>query len=261
MEAAAASATDPGAGTTAPAGYVRSFNRFELKYIVEVRKAEALLDALAAHCTPDPHAGEDGYRVHSVYWDAPDLACFWEKVDGQKYRRKVRVRRYGEPEEAGGQVFLEIKQRLDRTVQKRRVRMGLEHARALLGDGRIDPELEARERDPVAMEALFLCRYHRMQPTMAVAYRRRAFVGAHEHDLRITLDTRLTYDARQLDPGGRMEPGKGLLDPRLAVVEVKFADRAPLWLCRAVEHHALELVRLSKYCAAVDREHFGGRYT
>lgn len=251
----------PPAAPAAASRYARSFNRFELKYVVGVREADALLAAVAGHCRPDPHSGPGGYRVHSVYWDAPELTCFWEKIDGQKYRRKVRVRRYGEPEEADGRVFLEIKQRLDRTVQKRRVRMSLEHARALLGEGRIDPGLEAGERDPVAMEALFLCRYHRMRPTMAVAYRRRAFAGAHEHDLRITVDTRLTYDARTLDPGARLEPGKSLLDPRLAVVEIKFGDRVPLWLCRAVEHHGLELVRMSKYCVAVDREHFGGRHT
>ena len=83
----------------------------------------------------------------------------------------------------------------------------------------------------------------------------------HESDLRITFDTRLQYDPRALDIGERFEVGKTLIDPTLAIMEIKFNHRVPLWLTKLVSHHGLHIERYSKYCAAVDRELFEGRYT
>lgn len=230
--------------------YARSFNRFEWKYLVPRERARAFADGLRGYARADPHSGEEGYEVRSVYWDAPELTFFWEKLDGEKFRRKLRFRTYADPD----QVFVEIKQRTDRTVQKRRVRWPAERVRAVFGGGTIDPAEEARVRERVAMEALFLCRTHRLEPRMAVRYRRRAYQASHEPDLRITFDSQLRCDARELDLRRPCDSGSFLLDPRLVVVEIKFDERVPMWLTRLVQRHELVLVRLSKYCAAVERE-------
>jgi hypothetical protein len=113
----------------------------------------------------------------------------------------------------------------------------------------------------VLSEALFLCRFQRLEPKMAVGYRREAFFGSFEQDLRITFDRRLQYDARALDPGAPFETGKYMLPPDLVVVEIKFNNSVPLWLARLARRHGFELVRLSKYCRAVDQEFFGGQLT
>ena len=130
-----------------------------------------------------------------------------------------------------------------------------------------DPEQPGRDltdeerADPVVQEALILCAQHRLRPMMAVAYRRRALFGLHEPDLRITIDRRLRYDASALELAEPTDTGKEILDPRLSVLELKFNDRVPLWLVRLVESQGLELMRFSKYCAAVDRQFFDGRHT
>ena len=271
-------------------GYVRSFNRFELKYVLPERRARAFARGLEGYAVSDAHsaprsAGEVGpvwqvvgYPVRSVYWDSPELTFFWEKIDGEKYRRKLRLRTYADP--AGGgepQVFVEIKQRIDRTVQKRRTRIPLARARALFPSGSPGPgepgapgaevgpngssPTASELRDPVLAEALFLCRFHRLEPKMAVAYRREAWFGAHEQDLRITFDRRLRYDPHALDPGGRFERGTYVLPPDQVVVEIKFNDEVPLWLVRLAQTCELELVRMSKYCSAVDRAWFDGELT
>ena len=72
--------------------YVRSFNRFEFKYVVPRSAAHALRDDLQGYAHPDPHSGTRGYPIQSVYWDSPALTFFWEKIDGEKYRRKLRFR-------------------------------------------------------------------------------------------------------------------------------------------------------------------------
>lgn len=238
--------------------YQRVFNRFEIKYLVPQRDAERFLEGLSAYLYPDPHGeGEWGYQVHSVYWDSADLALFWEKVEGLKQRRKLRLRRYGD---ARDEVFIEIKQRIDRTVQKRRTRWSTDQAVATFGGGSgsgdvVDPE------DAVAAEALELYHRYRLRPRMAISYVRRAFFSFYEPGLRITLDRRIRYDPFQLDVAGAFHGGRDLLDPRLTVVELKFNERVPLWLCKAMGHHRFQMLRLSKYCTAVDRAWFGSRLT
>ena len=264
-----AGSTSPEALATEPGGYVRSFNRFEFKYVLPESRARALIAGLEGYARPDAHSrarserASGGYPIHSVYWDSPQLTFFWEKIDGEKYRRKLRFRSYPRPDgRAPDELFVEIKQRIDRTVQKRRARLSLERARALFeagapGAGALESEL----RDPVLAEALFLCRYHGLEPKMAVAYRREAYFGVYEQDLRITFDRRLQYDPHTLDLGRYFESGKYILPADQVVIEIKFNDTVPLWLTKLAQTHGLELVRMSKYCSAVDRAWFGGQLT
>lgn len=236
-----------------PEYYHRSFSRYEYKYILPIRRVDRFVAEIEPYVEPDRHSGDGGYRVYSVYWDSPDLRYFWEKVEGLKDRRKVRFRSY----EAGGEIFVEIKQRTDRTIQKRRVRWPAHRVRTVLGWDD-DPETsEEASDDPVASEVLGLRHRHRLRPRMAVQYRRRALFARLEPDLRITFDTRVQYSRRHLELDRPFACGSYLMDPRLAVLEIKFDDRVPKWLIRAVQRHELRLERLSKYCRAVDLEFYG----
>ena len=79
---------------------IRKFNRFELKYLITLQKAEEIKSALRAYLIPDEYGNNDGsYALSSLYYDSPDLRCYWEKEHGIKLRRKLRIRRYetGEP--------------------------------------------------------------------------------------------------------------------------------------------------------------------
>lgn len=241
----------------APAGaYVRSFNRFELKYLVPIAAARAFADELALHAHPDPHSELAGYPVYSLYWDSPELTFFWEKLDGEKLRRKLRFRRY----EGRDEVYVEIKQRTDRTVQKRRTRLPLAEALALFDRGQIDTERESRVSDAVLQEALVLTRQHKLRPAAAVRYQRQAWFASFEPDLRVTFDTRLQYDAHELDLAQPFRTGAYLLAPDWCVLEIKYNERVPQWLLALVRRHGLDVVRFSKYCAAIDLAHFQGRH-
>ncbi|MCC7011619.1 MAG: polyphosphate polymerase domain-containing protein [Planctomycetes bacterium] len=251
-----ASAPHSDSSQSAASAYVRSFNRFELKYFLTLDAARELQADLATHCVPDPHSGAEGYSIYSLYWDSPELRCFWEKLDGEKYRRKLRFRRYL----GGDEVFVEIKQRIDRTVQKRRTRMPVAAALALFDRGTLDGRLENEQEDAVVREALVLARENRLAPKCAIRYRRQAWFATFEPDLRITFDTRIQSDVHELDLARPFETGRTLLPPQLSVLEVKFNQRIPLWMLALTKKHRLEVVRFSKYCAAVDQAFFGGRH-
>ena len=237
--------------------YTATKNRFEVKYLVATRALSELTGALGDYVIPDPHAGgEQGYGVFSIYWDSPDFRLFWEKVEGLKDRRKFRLRRYLGSDD----VFLEIKQRHDRTLQKRRATWPVERATRAFGDGR-SVDWEAVGDDPVGSEALVMVHSLRLAPRVGIFYRRRALFGAFDPELRVTFDSRIQYRTTGLDIARPFDTGKYVLDPRVTVMEIKYNHRAPVWLTKMVRRHELRIVRMSKYCTAVDREYYDNQLT
>ena len=239
--------------------YVRTFNRYELKYLLPHARAMAFLADLAGYCSVDPHSDpQRGYPVYSLYWDSSDFDAFWEKIDGQKYRRKLRFRRYANDDDS---VFVEIKQRIDRTVQKRRMRMPLDKVSRVFTPRGVDTTAEYEIEDSVGQEALFLAHKLDLRPMMAVLYRRMAYFGNYDAELRITLDSRVQYDSHALDIAKPFETGKYVLAPEVSVLEIKYNNHVPIWLTKLVARHELPIVRYSKYCSAIDRQYFNGTYT
>lgn len=170
---------------------IKSFNRFELKYLLTLEQMEALKKDLAAYVIPDKHGDGGGYRLSSLYYDTPDYRFYWEKIEGLKYRRKLRIRRYvtNEAFTDESMVYVEIKQRYDRVTQKRRVPMRYKDAIALIEDN-IYPENYEPEDKPVLDEIIELVRLYDLKPAAITTYDRQAFFGT-ENDigLRVTFDT------------------------------------------------------------------------
>lgn len=235
-----------------------TMDRYEVKYLVATTRVPELMREWAPYTRTDPHAsGEWGYPIYSVYWDTDDLLFFWEKVEGVKYRRKLRFRRYG----SASDVFIEVKQREDRTLHKRRLRWPVERAERVFGGGAGLVDWAEAEQHPVATEVALMIDRLRLRPRMAVSYRRRALFGAFDPELRITFDGRIHYHASHFSLERPFEAGRYVLDPRVTVLEIKYDHRAPRWLTKAISRHGLKIVRMSKYCSAVDRHFFGGQNT
>jgi len=232
---------------------VRRFNRFELKYLVTLPQVARLKSALAAYLVPDEHSHEAGrYNLASLYYDSPDLRCYWEKVDGLKFRRKLRIRCYetGAPLTDDTAVFVEIKQRVDRVTQKRRAVLRYADARRLCDDREIPAHAEA-ERAIIAEAHAFLRQYD-LRPTSIVRYTRQALIGVHyDIGLRVTFDTSVTAQADDLrlhaPPAGRL-----MLDGNWAVMEIKVNERLPYWLTELIAAHNLQVMRISKYCRSIE---------
>ncbi len=232
---------------------VRSFNRFELKFLVTLQQAERLKSALTAYLVPDEHSHHEGrYNLASLYYDSADLRCYWEKVDGLKFRRKLRIRCYetGEALTDDTPVFVEIKQRVDRVTQKRRAILPYADARRLC-DAREIPAHADVERPFIEEAHTFLWQYD-LRPVSIVRYERQAFIGADfDIGLRVTFDTSVTAQSDQLrlhaSPSGRP-----MLGADWAVMEVKVNERLPYWLTELVAAHNLQVVRISKYCRSIE---------
>lgn len=232
---------------------IRRFNRYELKYIVTSEQRDLLVPSVLEHMSFDREGDEAGrYEVTSLYHDTFDLACYRAKIDGINYRRKLRIRRYGAmgADNNNLRVMVEIKQRINRTTQKRRLALPLSDAYALCGDG-----LERSFEDPldraVAEEVTFLCGARQLVPTCLIAYRRQAFMGSgHEPGLRITFDENLRACSAAGGLFGAL-PEQTFIPRDRLILEVKSNDVVPLWVSRLFARHNVRVARFSKYCAGI----------
>jgi SPX domain protein involved in polyphosphate accumulation len=230
---------------------IRRFNRFELKYILPLAQCARLIDELKEQIVPDRHGGSSGYPVVSLYYDSPDYECFWAKIEGLRYRRKVRLRIY--PKDDIRQVShaaVEIKQRINKTVQKRRLSLPLEQAEALCAGAHDLAGLDALDAQ-VAAEVLTLRHHLDLQPTAITSYWRRALEGRHENaGLRVTFDTHISARMHELRIN---EPARNrlILPEEWCIMEVKANERVPQWIASLLARHGCQISRVSKYCAGV----------
>lgn len=232
---------------------IRRFNRYELKYILPAWQVDAIIADLDGFATPDVHAGATGYPIVSLYYDSPTLDCFWAKIDGIKFRRKVRLRIYPESDiEKTTRGMVEIKQRINRTVQKKRLELPLPLAEQLCA-GALEPENPGVDEmdQEVASEVGYLVRAMHLRPTCITAYHRRAFVGnRYDSGLRITFDSDLRGRTHALRVNEATENHR-FAPPDWSIMEVKSDDAIPDWVTSLLARHSCSLNRVSKYCAAL----------
>ncbi len=106
---------------TATASALHRFNRYEIKYYLPESKIPEFREKVRERMGEDIHKNARSRRVSSIYYDSRDLRFYWGKIEGLRFRRKLRIRAYGEPELINDEskVFVEIKQRVNRVTQKK----------------------------------------------------------------------------------------------------------------------------------------------
>jgi hypothetical protein len=232
---------------------IRKFNRFELKYLVSIQQAEAFRKTLTAYLVPDQHGDALGlYELSSLYYDSPDYRFYWEKMDGIRYRRKLRIRHYmnSQPLHGDQPVYIEIKQRLNRVTQKRRVVLAYQDALQLCNNRQ--PPAGAPEDQAVLDEVMSMLWQYDLHPASVVTYSRLALVGTDfDIGLRVTFDRDLRSRIHSLSLMDS-QYDTYLYPPDLCIIEIKANECIPYWLTEEVAKHQLNLIRVSKYCRSIE---------
>jgi len=242
---------DAGHALRAPSR-LHAFNRYEIKYLVPSVDVPALRDEFAARLDLDSHVADGGYGVWSVYYDTTDLRFYWEKIEGLKFRRKLRIRHYGDRFgiDEDTTVYVEIKQRVNKVTQKRRVALPYRSARQLC-DGR-EMVAHAPGQRAFLAEVLELVSGLDLRAVAITGYQREAFVGRDaDVGLRVTMDHRVRGRDRDFHLGAGAE-NRLIVPGRLCVVEIKANERVPYWLTDLAARSNMSVVRMSKYCQSVE---------
>jgi hypothetical protein len=245
---------------------IRSFNRFELKYLLSLEKAEEFKQDIKSFVHFDHFSKEKGfYPIRSLYFDSKELSCYWEKIEGLKFRRKLRIRSYGNGEQESDAVFVEVKQRVNRVTQKRRIELPYQEAMELVTNDQFWKE-DSSFQSFIEEVQVFRNQYQ-LIPQAVVQYNREALVGgSYDEGLRITFDRSIESRLNNLELT-ETDGTSYILPPSQCIMEIKVNDRIPYWLTEKVAKHELRMIRVSKYCRAIEKKvqglvnsHLGGIY-
>jgi len=227
--------------------------RFELKYIVSEQVALGVRDFVSSYLMLDKFGARQpdlSYLIHSLYLDSDDLAFYWQTINGNKNRYKLRLRYYDE----ASPVFFEIKRRMNNAILKERGAVRRDDV-ATMRAGQLPALDELPAPGPGQIEALEhfcqLMQAHNARPKAHVAYRREAWVSMHDNSARVTMDRQIqfAYEPTMLLSTAIKDPLH--LFSNVVILELKFTARFPDWFADLVRCFNLWQSSAAKYADGI----------
>ena len=217
------------------------FQRVEKKYMLTREQYEYLIDAISPYMEIDQY-GET--EIRNIYFDNSEDELIETSLLKPEYKEKLRLRSYGVPG-SGSTVFFEIKKKYRGIVYKRRISMTLEQAYAYLNGGEIPADIAGN----IPAEIDFMMRRYRLAPKAFISYRRVAWAGKDDPDLRITFDCDITsrYDDTRLESTA---DGHKVLPEDTVLMEIKIPGAMPLWLAHILSEKNIFPHSFSKFGTA-----------
>lgn len=155
-----------------------TFERREIKYLLTTAQKEAFMGIIEGYLRPDENGNSGSYRLMSLYFDSPNKDFYRAKWFNLPSRKKVRIRKYHNPEEKASrveeQVFIEIKEHTPTINYKRRILLPVGQAFSILNGNMIEQSL-APEDQAILDEIRGLVKEFQLQPTAVVSYHRQAY--------------------------------------------------------------------------------------
>jgi hypothetical protein len=236
---------------------IKDFNRFELKYVIPANQIESLIEDLKPYTELDPNAtNKGGYRITSLYFDTVDYQCYWQKLDGTNYRRKLRIRIYGNSIAPTESCFVEIKEKRDLVTRKRRMDLPYTLAETFCLTGDIPDECVGENNQSLVDEIRHIAFSFQMQTACIVSYDRLPLNGHTDYnpDLRITFDTNMRGRIHDLTLTSNCQVMRYFMPPTTCIFEVKVNRTVPHWLLGIMSKHHLDSKRFSKYAFTMAQE-------
>ena len=241
--------------------------RYEYKYIVHNSKMEQLRQMILPFVDVDDFAeanGNNQYSVRSIYFDTPRYDFYFEKVEGIKNRKKVRLRGYDE-EHADNIVFLEIKRKYSIPILKYRAPVTFSDAQIMFKEKNINGQVLFGDKFPKGLESSKRFFYQvfskNLHPVVLIVYEREAYLSKFDSTVRITFDKNLRSKAYPtINELYQEEKIKATLSDHF-ILEVKFNRSFPGWLNPIISRFALRKQSASKYVISMDANNIVERLT
>ena len=249
--------------------YVDTFERKEIKHVLDSQQYLAMLQAIAPHMCLDTYGKS---TITSLYYDTPTWDLIERSLDKPLYKEKLRVRTYGNQSTAKTPAFVELKKKYQGIVYKRRICMTQQGAKAYLDDmpytqackqyphsdsTQQDASLDAKSMQIAREIDHFKDFYQPLTPSIAIRVERSAWApieGTHEDfatdNLRITFDEDMYY----LNTRTHKHNYRQLVDSGMCIMEVKALGAIPRWLVDALNIANIKPSSFSKYGRAYTLE-------
>ena len=229
-------------------------SRFELKYLIPEETALLVRDFVRGHLEMDEYSvGRPNYSypVHSLYLDSHQLGLYWDTINGNKNRFKLRLRYYSTSPDTP--VFFEIKRRMNNCILKQRGGVRQDCVGLLLSGHLPEPEhlVSKSPNQLIAIQRFsnLMDQVH-ARPKIHIFYMREAYVSDND-EVRVTLDRTV-----QAEPNLDFSVKTDMKDPitsfkNLVILELKFTNRFPDWFRHLVRAFHVMQCGAAKYVESI----------
>ena len=224
--------------------YNKIFKRVEIKYLLNEDEKNKLFASIS------PYLEEDEYfesTIGNIYFDNFNNDLIVTSMEKPRFKEKVRVRSYKTPKDNTDEVFLEIKNKFNGIVGKRRIKMKLNDYYKLINGEEIN------DNSQIVKEIKYHLDYYDLQPKIYIAYDRLSYKGVLDNNLRITFDSNLRSRRNDL----KLESGsygEYYFDSPHYIMEIKTLDSLPLWLTKILSELKIYPKSFSKYGSIYQKE-------
>ncbi len=219
------------------------FKRFELKYKLTLAQYDALSEYMATYMKLDKYRR---HKISNIYFDTEDYRIIRHSLEKPKYKEKLRIRIYGEPQ-SKEQAFIELKKKFDGVVYKRRMTVPQDTALSYF-----DNNFTQEDNDFTQIQKeinYFAKSYDNLQAKVYLAYEREAYFGLEDENFRMTFDfkikmrnTNVSFDESEEDIP--------VIQNDTVLLEVKTMHGLPFWFIEFLNQNKLYSTSFSKYGTA-----------
>ena len=213
------------------------FNRYEKKYLLSAEQYHFLLDEISNYMEADDFGLS---TICNIYYDTEDSYLIRKSIEKPEYKEKLRLRSYGIPG-MESVVYLEIKKKYQKNVNKRRIALTLSQAYDYL-EKDIHPPFDSQ----ILNEIDYMIHRLPLKRKLYLAYDRTAYRMKEGGGFRMTVD----HNIRSREENMGLEcgdQGKLLLRDDRYLLETKVSGATPLWFVRILSEGKIMPVSFSKY--------------
>ena len=230
--------------------------RFELKYLISEETALRVREFVQCYLDFDEYSvGKPNYSyaVHSVYLDTDDLKTYWDTINGDKNRFKLRMRFYSAHPDTP--IFFEMKRRMNNCMLKQRGAVQQRYISTLLS-GQLPQRDYLVSNNPNHFAALQnICRLINQlnaKPKIHIAYEREAYVN-EDDTVRLTMDREVRAEPNlDMTITTHMERPHRSFSPDV-ILELKFTNRFPDWFGYLVRVFNVMQCGAAKYVESIQK--------
>lgn len=218
------------------------FNRYEKKYILSIDTYNQIIDLLLENMDLDKNNKDMFNEIQSIYLDTPNDDYIRNSISKPYYKEKVRIRGYGKIDKETV-LYLEVKRKVDKMVNKRRTEVHIDDVEYLLKNNKLKYKEEYMNKQ-VLDEINYILERDRLIPKLFVSYERCAITDKYS-DLRITFDRNIVGSSNNIKFNTKGD--KQLLDKNKMIMEIKTCFGMPRWLLDILEQYEIKRESFSKY--------------
>jgi len=215
-------------------------DRHELKYMINYFDYVIFKNKFDKILKRDQSCQEAAYTITSLYFDDIQNSALKQKVDGDAFRYKYRIRYYNHDTSC---FKLEKKSKYEQMTSKTSLDLSKEDVDHIL-EGQIEFLKDTESEVGTAFYNEII--KNRLLPKVIVEYERLAFIHPIG-DLRITFDTAIKASFHQFDFTNQKYILTPLLEPNDVVLEIKFNHELPQFIKGILESNHSIQESISKY--------------